>query len=91
MKYFTVLVKTHYSRLFLDEQQKNILVELKKTPELKEVKARVLTINNIETDLEIAIWPLNGQMINQELKNNILSMIKLILGDQFILSIEINY
>jgi hypothetical protein len=92
MEYFTTLIKTNYTRLYLEQQQKVILEELKKTPEFKKVKTRILnTSNNIETSLELAIWPLNGQRINEKLKGHIFSSVKIILGEQFILSIESSY
>lgn len=91
MKYCTTLIKTNYKRSYLEQKQKVILDELKKTPEFKEVKTRILNTNNIETSLELAIWSLNEQAINEKLKAHIFSSIKLILGEQFILSIESNY
>jgi len=93
MKYFTVLVKTRYSRSVIEQLQKNILAELKKAPEFKVVKARILnaSIKAIGTNFEIAIWPLNEQRINQKLENYISSKIHTIFEEQFILSIEIKY
>lgn len=90
MTYFTVLTKTGYSKTFIDQQQKEILRLLKKVPDLMNPKARTLNSNNSGTDLEIAIWPLNGQMINQEVKKYILASITSALGEQLILPIEFN-
>jgi len=91
MNYLKILIKTSYSRNYLEQQKKEIETELTRNPELTQVKSKINNIDDIETHLEIVVWTLNNQMINQELEKNILTKIRTILGVQFILSIEAIY
>ena len=91
MSYKTVVVKTHYSRTYLESQKENLIKEIKNLSELKRVEIIILWRSNIENDLKIGIWPFNGQLNNeQEFNINVSSKIKEILGKKFILSVELN-
>ena len=91
MAHKTILVKTHYSRTYLESQKENLIKEIKNLSELKKVELIILWRSNIENDLKIVIWPFNGQLNNeQEFNINVSSKIKEILGKKFILSVELN-
>lgn len=90
MSHKTIIVKTHYSRTYLESKKENLIKEIEKNPELKKVKIIILWCGDIENDLKIGIWSFNGQLNNEQGSNNVSSKIREILGQEFIQSIELN-
>ena len=91
MSYFTTVVKTNYTHDYLKSHQREIEKIIKTNTFFTSVQSSIMNLsNNNEIHFKIFIWTLNNQEIKQVHKEDLFLKIKSILGEQSIISIELN-